>query len=372
MYLRYIKEFCEFSKLDPDQLVSLAETDRRSVRVKIAEFHQDYDRKGYSSNTSHNAYMAIRSFFNHNEIRFGRFAPGFRGATEYESQRIFERSELFRTLLGAGTPRDKAIVSFVVQSGQRVGVITKLRYGDVRRQIEKSISPIVIDVDPNAAKNRVHHSFAIGKECIDFIKIMVKIREDEGETIDDRSFLFRSFSQGWEKVRGKLVRRGTACRSERGKPLDPATIGLILRNAAVNGGVPLTKVESTNKFKHWTRFELHPHAFRRWWKNAMRRGGVTDPVFLDYVLGHQMRYRGAYDGFDHDYIRKEYSKAEPQVTLLRTRSELSPDTPAPKRQRVVEESELESLLGEGWRFVTTLPSGRLILEPPSINPALTL
>jgi integrase len=362
MYLHYIKEFCKFSKLDPNQLVSLAGTDKPDLRLKIAEFHQDYRRRGYSSNTAHNAYMSIRSFFCYNDIRFGRFAPGFRGETQYESQRIFERSEVFRMLLGARTPRDKAIVSFVAQSGQRVGVMTNLRYGDVRRQIEKAITPLVIDVDPNTSKNRVHHSFAIGKECVDLIKVMIKVREEDGEPIDDRSFLFRSFNVAWKKIRGKFVPGGAARRNERGAPLATKTVAPILRNAAAGGGLPLTELTPRPKFPHAIRFEIHPHAFRRWWKNAMRKGGVTDPIFLNFMLGHRMLYKGAYDGFDHDYIRKEYAKAEPQVTFLATGSKLFPDTAVPKPQRVVQENELEPLLAEGWRFVTTLPSGRIVVQ----------
>jgi integrase len=361
-YTRYFREFCEFSQLDPDQLISLAETDKRSVRAKLAEFHQEYVRKGYSSNTSHNAYMAIRSFFNHSEIRFGRFAPGFRGETQYESQRIFDRSEVFRMLFGARSSRDKALISFLVQSGQRVGILAKLRYGDVREQVEKSTSPLVIDVSANISKNRVHHSFAIGKECVDFIRIMIDERRAKGEPIDDHSCLFRSFGLGWIKANGKCVPGGAARRRDRGKPLEPQSIGPILRTAAVNGGVPLAKLAPRNNVPRGGRFELHPHAFRRWWKNAMRKGGVRDPLLLDYMMGHSTRYRGAYDGFDHEYLRKEYAKAEPQLTFLRSRLDLSPDPDSPKPQRVVREQELEPLLAEGWRFVTTLPSGRIVVQ----------
>jgi integrase len=243
--------------------------------------------------------------------------------------------------------------------------MTSLRYGDVRRQIEKAITPLMIDVDPNTSKNRVHHSFAIGRECVDLIKVMIKVREEDGEPIDDRSFLFRSFNVGWQKIRGKFVPGGAARRDERGAPLATKTVAPILRNAAAGGGLPLTELTPKPKFPHAIRFELHPHAFRRWWKNAMRKGGVTDPILLDYMMGHSIRYKGAYDHFDHEYIRKEYSKAEPQLTLLRSLSDISPEPAVPKPQRVVQEHELEPLLAEGWRVVTTLPSGRIVVQTGS-------
>jgi integrase len=336
------------------------------VKEKIGEYYQEYVRKGYASNTCRNAPMAIRSFLSYNEIRFGRFPFSMHCETEYESNRIFTRQEVFRMLVGARTPRDKAIISFVVQSAQRVGVITKTRYGDVRKQIEESISPVVIDVDPNISKNRVHHSFAIGQECIDFIKIMIANREKAGEPIDDESFLFRSSSLGWTKVGGKLVWGGTAFGKERGKPLDTTSIGVLMRKAATAGGVPLNKAVPRSNFPRWNHYEIHPHAFRRWWKKMMRWGGVTDPLFLDFILGHRAPYRGAYDTFDHEYIREEYSKAEPQLTFLRNRSDLVQGKQENNSQKIVDEPEAAALFSEGWRFVTTLPSGRLVVQrdPP--------
>jgi integrase len=333
-----------------------------AVKEKIVDYYRYYVEKGYSSNTCRNAPMAIRSFLSYNEIRFGKFPFSMHVDTEYESRRIFTRQEVFRMLVGARTPRDKALISFVLQSAQRVGVITNVRYGDVRRQIENSVSPVVIDVKPAISKYRVRHSFAIGQECVDFIKIMMSRREQAGEPIDDESFLFRSSSLGWQKVGDKLVFGGAAHRYERGKPLDTTTVGLIMRNAATSGGVPLKKLSSKPDFPLWTRYEIHPHAFRRWWKNMMRRGGVTDPAFLDFVLGHRPPYRGAYDTFDHEYIREEYSKAEPQLTFLRNRSDLVQGRQENTFQRIVDEPEAAALFSEGWRFVTTLPSGRLVVQ----------
>jgi integrase len=333
-----------------------------AVKEKIVEYYRQYVAKGYSSNTCRNAPMAIRSFLGYNEIRFGKFPFSTHVDTEYESRRIFARQEVFRMLVGARTPRDKALISFVLQSAQRVGVITNVRYGDVRRQIEDSISPVVIDVKPSISKYRVRHSFAIGQESIDFIKIMMRQREQAGEPIDDESFLFRSLSLGWQKVGDKLVFGGAAHRYDRGKHLDTTTVGVIMRNACNAGGVPLNKQASKPNFPLWTRYEIHPHAFRRWWKNMMRRGGITDPAFLDFILGHSEPYRGAYDTFDHEYIRQEYAKAEPQLTFLRNRSDLVQGKQENNFQRIVDEPEAAALFSEGWRFVTTLPSGRLVVQ----------
>jgi len=94
----------------------------------------------------------------------------------------------------------------------------------------------------------------------------------------------------------------------------------------------------------------------------MMRRGVTDPVFLDFMLGHRLPYRGAYDAFDHEYIRHEYVEAELQLTFLRNRSDLVQGKQENNSQRIVDEHEASALLSEGWRFVTTLPSGKLVVQ----------
>ena len=360
-FRHYLEKFCDFSRLSPSELLTLAQSDKVKTKEKLVEFYGDYVQKGYALNTSRNAIATISSFLSYNEITFGRFLLIRHGAAQYESRRIFTYSEVFRMLVGARTPRNRAIISFVLQSGQRVGVITKIRYGDVRKQIENSISPVVIDVDPNISKNRVRHSFAIGRECVDFIKSMMKDRERWGEPIDDESILFRSLGVGKRWIEGQLLPGGSIDRSERGWAFRTGQIGWIMRKAATDAGVTLNKMTHTS-FPRWSHFELHPHAFRRWWKSMMRRGGVKDPVFLDFMLGHYEPYDGAYDAFDHDYIRQEYAKAEPQLTFLRDRSELAHSQQENNSQRIVDEHEASALLSEGWRFVTTLPSGRLVVQ----------
>src|SRR5260370_32339312 len=113
-YINNIKQFCAFSKLNPEELVSLAQTDKMSAKEKLVDFYQECVRKGYASNTSRNSFMAVRSFLNYNEIRFGRFAIAVHADSQYESRRIFTRDEVFRILFGVRSPSDNALISFVL------------------------------------------------------------------------------------------------------------------------------------------------------------------------------------------------------------------------------------------------------------------
>ncbi len=145
----------------------------------------------------------------------------------------------------------------------------------------------------------------------------------------------------------------------------------------------------------------------------MRQGGVTDADLLNFMMGHEMPYGGAYDKFDADYILKEYAKAEPYLTVMvssevsdqielkawqekhapvlaalpeETRVKYNVKSPRDKvqflkpipaktitaksrsegdgrkRAQVIDESEAENRLNHGYEFVTVLPSGKLLVK----------
>jgi hypothetical protein len=113
------------------------------------------------------------------------------------------------------------------------------------------------------------------------------------------------------------------------------------------------------------------------------------------MMGHhnlRLTHGGNYDEFDPDYIRKEYSRAEPFLTV--TSDPLSvgvekmwhPGEPVPRLEnprlilsnettpvvfrqsqaatqshRMVDENELNKYFALGWQYVTTLTSGKIII-----------
>ena len=130
-------------------------------------------------------------------------------------------------------------------------------------------------------------------------------------------------------------------------------------------------------------------------------------------MGHKTPYGGAYDKFDADYIRKEYAKAEPYLTVMvnpeiqelqeeeRLKGELAKKNIDPeaeftkhptwtrrdrkqwmevmarqaiprekletsksdeKKVMVIDEAQAENHLNHGYEFVTVLPSGKLLVR----------
>src|SRR5438132_605 len=136
-------------------------------------------------------------------------------------------------------------------------VIRSIRYGEVRRQIENSVIPVVIDVDPNISKFRIRRSFAIGQECVNLIKVMMKNREPWGEKIEDESILFRSLGVGTRMIDGNMVPGGAVDRSQRGNPICTRQIGWDMIKAATDRGVTLHTINNTN-FPLWEGLRASP------------------------------------------------------------------------------------------------------------------
>ena len=391
-YMYYLTQFCKFVGLTPDQLIQEGVRDRRAVHRKMKEWYAVHKSKGLASKTRLRAYTSIRSFLNWNDIPLGRTPYPFRAAAQYETQRILTANELSMMITISRMTRDKAIISFLAQSGQRTGILRAMRYGLVREQLEKQLDPILVRIPgdfldvagQNVNKIREKYEFAIGKECAMFLRIMMKERVAAGEKITDDSWLFRSYAESQVRA-GKYVPRKVK-QELTGPPMSPTAFRFRVVLAADRAGIQKTHPGTPIRGKNVFRNEIHPHMFRRWWKFQMRKAGVTDVALLEHMMGQKDRWLlhgGTYDVFDPDYIKREYARAEPHLTVLsqdeharisrapdltmkllaskRMRNALSLSQGSPP-QKVVTEWELDSHLAEGWKYIATLPSGRVIVE----------
>ncbi len=306
--------------------------------------------------------------------------------------RILEPNEISLMINMARSIRDKAIISFFTQSGQRAGILRALRYRHVREQLYNGTNPIIIDVQEallgpdheNVNKGRVAYRFAIGKECARFLRLMMQDRKAVGEPIDDESWLFRTYGRVQVLSNGRRTAVHLLSR-ERGLPMNASNASIRLDIAANRAGVQRTAPGGRVFGRPTLRHEISSRIFRRWWKYRMRRAGITDSDLLDYMIGHnnmRLKHGGEYDEFDPNFIRTQYARAEPFLTVLSGQEPLPIGKPVPRpaivatpkprldkvdkkpnvNQRVVSEWEIETYFDNGWHYVATLPSGRIVLE----------
>ena len=416
-YLHYLKRFCEYTGLNPEQILKNAKTDKESVHDTLKAFRRKLESQGNSSNTLQQAYMSVRSFLNWNGVKLDKTPRAFKGRVRYESDRVLEPHEVARMISFAQSTRDKALISMLCH-GQRVGVLPALRYGMIREQLEKQVNPIVVDVKGdlidekgiNVNKESVPYRFAFVKETADLLRQMIEERRDAGEPIDDESWLFRSYAT---RVKGILVPQRVAS-NKPGPPVKSDFVSEIVLESAIKAGIQVKRLIGTMiNGKQKVKYEVHAHVFRRFWKKQLKRAGITDNDLLDFMMGHTLSFGGAYDRFDADYIRNEYAKAEPYLTVMvnpeiqelqeeeRLKNDLknknidadSEFTRHPtwtrrdrkqwmevmarqavprekfetsksdeKKVMMIDEAQAENHLNHGYEFVTVLPSGKLLVR----------
>ena len=301
-YLIRFRKFISWIRKDPDTLIAEAKRNPLKIHNKLKEYYNFLIRHGFSSKTAILSYNCVRSFFKWNDIFLGPTPRGFKGRVEYESFHVLTPEEIAKMVDVCSSIRDKCVIVFLAQSGQRSGVLTALRYGHVKSGLERGESPLIIEVPAvlrdingvNVNKLGESYRFAVGNDSIVCLKMMLKERIENGETLDKNSWLFRSYSKVKVEKNGKK-RPIRASKNERGMPLTTAAIREIVNKAALKAGLQGKASEK--------RYEIHPHIFRRYWNMRMQEAGLSEDL-RDFMLGHKLPYGGAYSKWYPDAIRR--------------------------------------------------------------------
>ena len=250
-------------------------------------------------------YQAIRSFYAANRVQLSKKPRAYRMIVEYESRKLYTQSQIAQLVDAADNPRDKALVTFLAQSGQRIGVTTSLQLRHINLD---QPTPMIIEIPAilrnnkrlNVNKAQTPYHFVLGEDTAQYLRLMIKDRIVRGEELEPGSWLFRSHSRWFTDKKIRKVPRSTS-----GECLSISRAGEIVRKLAEKRGI---------QEQYGKRYFFHPHGFRRYWKHQLRIGGM-DPVLLDYMMGHVVVYGGAYDRWTLDDIRDQYRRAENYVSL---------------------------------------------------------
>lgn len=302
VYLPELKRFVEFTDKSADELVILGKKSGEDAHDLLKRFYNSLD---FASNTKMRIYQTIRSFYRANGVVLGKKPKTYRAVVEYEPRRLYTQEEVAWLVDAADNMRDKALITFLAQSGQRVGVVVSLRLRHVN--LNQS-SPIIVDVPAvlrnkrgeNVNKVETSYQFALGEDAKTYLQLMVKERGEREEPLTGESWLFRSNSR---RLADKEIRKVKL--STPGNPLSTSQVGDVIRSAASKRGI---------QQRFGKRYLFHPRGFRRYWKHQLRMGGV-DPDLLDYMMGHKLPYGGAYDQWTREDIKRSYKRAENYVSL---------------------------------------------------------
>jgi len=303
-YLLRLRKFVEWSGKNPNTLVKEAKKNPTKIHSLIKKYYNLLLDEGKSSKTAILAYQSLRSFFRWNDVVLGRTPRSFKGRVEYESSHVLTQNEIAQMVDSCINIRDKCLIVFLAQSGQRSGVLTALRYRHIKHGLKEEDSPSVIEVPAilrdingvNVNKLGESYRFAVGKDTIRCLRKMLEERIENGEPINDDSWLFRSYSKSKIKAKRKIPIKTS--KKEPGRPLTSVAIRDIVVKAAFKA-----KIQGKASEK---RYEIHPHIFRRYWNMRMQEAGLSEDL-RNFMLGHKLPYGGAYSKWYPEAIRREWN-----------------------------------------------------------------
>jgi integrase len=250
------------------------------VEDALLKWHHSLINQGLAPTSAAQWYSVARGYFTANYLRLGRTPRDISvsGAT-YETTRPLAQKQVRKMIKSLDDPRDKLVVAFLAQTGQRLGVMTALKYPMIRRIQTRGL----VEVPPrltnphgeNVNKAEVRYRFIIGSNTM---KLIQQVADKDGWILS----------------------------------LSERQIGRVVDEAAKTVGIQETKETALKRFSHF----VHPHVFRRYWKRQMKHGGVKDPDLLNFMMGHKLAYAGAYDSFTDEDLIKAYKRAERQLRIL--------------------------------------------------------
>lgn len=187
----------------------------------------------------------------------------------------------------------KAVLCFLAQTGQRVGVLTGLKWKMIEDLPDNwgfvNVPPPLANIlNQNVNKNNRRYRFLIHPETMSLIPQIPRDEtdyvwhfktENARENPRDRKWAKRRMQEVVEDARDKVPE---------------------LRDAP--------ELSPAGRAQH----KVRTHTLRNFWKDRMQKAGVHE-VTLNYVMGHKIRDEGTYDRglFTQENLLTEYKKAEP-------------------------------------------------------------
>ena len=222
----------------------------------------------------------LRTYFTANGVSLGRYPHKTDVQSVYEKPGAPSQVSVKEMVHSCDTPRDRFLIAFLAQTGQRIGVLTAMR----RNMITKVASGHgIVKVPPtlrnprgeNVNELELPYSFVVGR---DTMRLLAELPLYEG---------------GW--LLGISLRQ----------------MGRIVDEAA--RAVRIQEKERTDMGRSWS--TVHPNTFRKYWRNRMKEAEIQ-PFLIMHMMGYRVpSVLGSYEPTDEELL-KAYKKAESKLRVL--------------------------------------------------------
>jgi integrase len=279
------------------------------LKEVIVEYYQRLRDEGLQPNSAMVTYSPILSFFSANYVTIKDLPKEMMTAQDnaWETNFIPSQDQVRRMIESRSgkrdDKRDKAILAFLAQTGQRVGVLTAMRLEMIRKL--ESDKHGIVDVSPNFKNPRgenvnkfeVRYKFVIGEDTMQLISDLTDRKE------------------GWLFEGGRSDKPGISTRQ----------INRIVDEAAKAVGIQ-RPIDTEIAGRHM--YVVHPHIFRRTWVERVTEGGMLE-TYREHMMGHKPPFGGTYivGLLSDEKLVRAYAKAEARLSLSMPQINESQATP---------------------------------------------
>jgi len=232
-------------------------------------------------------YALLRGFFTANDVNLGKY-PEFDVQSGRKKPEGPSQDSVKEMVKSCGSPRDRLVIAFLAQTGQRIGVLTAMKRNMI---IEVASGHGIVKVpepfrDPrgeNVNTLELSYTFIVGRDTIQLLQELDK------QLLDKHS----SYEGGWLfNVSQRQIARivDEAAQAVHVQKKEPTKIGRSLST-------------------------VHPNTFRGYWRDRMRKAG-SDPRCFIHMMG--LRVPGTLGDWEptDEKLLEAYLQAESNLEVL--------------------------------------------------------
>lgn len=359
MRLRRISHFCETNNTTPAKFAQLALNDLRAATDLIEDHISWMEQKNHSPGYIDSTYTALKSWLRHFDIEIKRNIKirYYDRTPTLESERVPNKEEITE-IFNRATLRTAAIIALVSKAGLRLQVLgnynatdglTLADIPDITIQDSKAVclkSPCIIVVRRTLSKARHQYFTFLTENGTKKILAYLNDRLAKGETLGPES---------------AVISPNTEYKTYRGINTDKKFL-------------PTGKISKDIRETLRPRFTWRPYVFRAYFDTQLLMAesrGKTAHDFRVFFMGHKGSIEAKYTtnkGLLPDALIEEmraaFKRCEQLLDLESQAVEPQDSENKTKQptQMVISLDKVEEMIGQGWRFLATLPENRAIVE----------
>jgi integrase len=267
---------------DPDLL--LFDGDAKKIQNIIRHFiDNQYEEKHLSPRSVRNYYLAIKHFYESNEIALNwPVIKDYVGGT-INVKRTLDMPYIYEEIhkmLDKADERKRLCVLLLCSTGMRRGTLPQLRYGDLKWIEDYQIYEIKV----YSGFQEEYTTFCT-PECARAINSYLDFRKRYGETITEDSYLIRKqFDTRPNPINKAKIKVSDASDPPEKHKVSDADIEYMIYQLVYDSGIR-TREEKVKRLGDRHR-NMASHSFRKFFENKCLEAGV-DPFYVSVLMGHK-------------------------------------------------------------------------------------